>query len=644
MTDAPTLQNQLQLALRHIQSAKFADAERVLKTAHGADPRNPDALHLLGLVAHQSGRHREGMELVNRALAIAEQSPLYWNTLGGIQRSLGEIAAAAASFRRAAEIAPSFAPAHNNLGLALESLGKLADAEPALRRAVELAPGYAPAHADLGRVLLGLDRGEDAAAALHSALDRGSADRGTRILLARALLRVARYHEAADVLGKVLAVNPGDREAGTLLDECRSKLGSDHAFAGNPPSVIRALEREANRAFGARAAKRAGPAPARSFARTRKPKLRIGYLSGDFRAHAVANLTAELFELHDRKRFEVLAYSTGPDDGSPMRQRILRAFDIFTDLHRVAFRAAAERIADDSIDILVDLSTYTEFGVPEILALRPAPIQVNFLGYPGTLGADFADYIIADRFIIPPEHAADYTEAVAYLPDCYMPNDRKRAIAEPRPTRAECGLPAEAFVFCCFNGLWKVTAGMLDLWAGLLREIPGSVLWLRDISPAATREFRAAARHYGLEERFLFAGRTDPAQHLARMTCADIFLDTLPYNAHSTASDALWAGLPVLTCVGDTFAARVCGSLLTAAGIPELVTTSLDDYRALALRLAKDGDLLKSLRERLRANRLTCPLFDSTKFTRNLESLYARIWERHLAGEKPASIDLASSP
>ena len=666
MTAAPTLQDQLQLALRHIQSAKLADAERVLEAAHGADPRNPDALHLLGLVAHQSGRHRDGLELVKRALAIAERSPLYWNTLGGIQRSLGEVAAAADSFRRATELAPDFVLAHNNLGLALHAGAKYPEAEAAFRRALALAPAYAPAEVNLGSVLLALGRSDDAAAAFRRALERGLADRTTRMLLARALLRAARYDEAADALGKVLAVNPGDREARELLHECRffacdlagfedfaayyrSRVASgartfayENIFPASVPGLTRGDILALCRAGAERYTQRIGPVEVRAFARAPKPKLRIGYISGDFREHPVANLTAELFELHDRTRFDVFAYSVGPDDASPIRARLMRAFDRFTDLRTTTYVDAADGIAADGVDILVDLSGYTQFSAPPVLVFRPAPIQVNFLGYPGTMGADFIDYIVADRFIIPPEHAADYAEAPAYLPDCYMPNDRKRAIAAV-PSRAACGLPAEGFVFCCFNSVWKFTPAVFDVWMGLLADVPGSVLWLRDNNPYATRNIRAAAAKHGLADRLIFAPRVDYAGHLARLARADLFLDTLPYNAHATASDALWAGLPVLTCVGDTFAARVCGSILTAAGLPELITGSLDEYRALALRLARDPEVLRTLRERLGATRLTCAFFDSAKFTRNLEALYERMWARYGAGEKPAMIEVLNT-
>jgi predicted O-linked N-acetylglucosamine transferase (SPINDLY family) len=620
---AAAQQERLQAALQHIQAGRPNEAQGLLEAVLAEDARNPDALHLLGLVHHQAGQHPRALALVSEALGVAEPSPLYWNTRGGIERALGRLDEASRSYGRAAELAPRFALAHANLGAALLDLGRNDEAATALRRALEIGPP----------------------------------DRTLRLALARALLREQRHDEAAAALGPVLALNPGDREARLLLEECRfltCDWSDFDAFAeayrkniaagpiallheGIPPAGVPGLTRADQLALGrivaARAAKRVGRAPAREFARTAKPKLRLGYLLPGLREHSVAVQTAELFELHDRARFDVLAYSIGPADASPLHDRLGGAFDRLANLRSLTFAAGAERIAQDGIDILVGLSP-----LMEVLALRPAPVQVNFAGYPCTLGADFADYIVADRFVVPPEHAGDYAEALAYLPDCCMPNDRQRALA-PRPARAACGLPAEGFVFCCFNTVWKITPRLFELWMGLLGDVPGSVLWLRDAGPPATRNLRAAAEKHGLGDRLVFAPRVDAPEHLARLGLADLFLDTLPFNARATARDALWAGLPVLTCVGDTFAARIAGSALSAAGMAELITGSLDEYRTVALRLARDREVLGALREKLAAARASAPLFDTPRFVRHLETLYQRMWARHVAGERPAMID-----
>jgi len=364
------------------------------------------------------------------------------------------------------------------------------------------------------------------------------------------------------------------------------------------------------------------------FKRPSGEKIRLGYLSADFYDHATARLMAEIFELHDRTRFHVTAYSSCPDDGSTMRRRLEDTFDDFVDIQGDSLTDAAKRIYANRTDILIDLKGHTTNTRSGILALCPAPIQVNYLGYPGTMGADFVDYIIADRFIIPPEQAEHYTEKVVWLPDCYQPNDRSR----PRPkapTRTQCGLPEEGFVFCCFNQTYKITPEVFDVWCELLKSVPDSYLWVLTKNSQAEDNLRREAQRRGLDPaRLIMAPMIhDGVQHLARLQCADLFLDTIPYNAHTTCSDALWMGLPVLTCVGETFSSRVAGSLLTALGVPELITYNLADYSRLALNLATDRNNLAAIRRKIIAKRDTAPLFDSTRFTRNLESAYVQMME-----------------
>jgi len=357
-------------------------------------------------------------------------------------------------------------------------------------------------------------------------------------------------------------------------------------------------------------------------------KIRLGYLSADFHQHATAYLIAEVFERHDRARFEVAAYSYGPDDRSGMRARLKGAFDRFLDIRPLAHGEAARQIHEAGIDILVDLKGYTTHARTEILAYRPAPIQVNYLGYPGTMGAEFMDYIIADPFLVPEDRQPFYSEALAYLPDCYQSNDTKREISEQVPSRAECGLPERGFVFCCFNNTYKITPAFFDIWMRLLHAVPGSVLWLLEANAAAKTNLRREAAARGIDpERLIFAPRQHLPEHLARHRHADLFLDTLPCNAHTTASDALWASLPLLTCAGETFAGRVAGSLLQACGMPELITTSPEAYEAIALKLASEPSRVAVLRRRLEQQRLSAALFDIARFTRNLEAAYIRMWE-----------------
>ncbi|MTW19560.1 tetratricopeptide repeat protein [Allochromatium palmeri] len=368
-------------------------------------------------------------------------------------------------------------------------------------------------------------------------------------------------------------------------------------------------------------------------------RLRLGYLSDDFQEHATAYLTAALFERHDRAQFEVFAYSTGHDDGGPMRQRLRTAFEHFIDIRDLTHEAAARRIREDGIDILIDLKGYTRNARLEILAQRPSPIQVTWLGFPGGLGSDFIDYLIADPVVVPPEHVASYDEAIAYLPDAYAPVDDRRGVGA-RPTRTEAGLPEDAFVFACFNDPYKITPEVFERWCRLLQAVPGSVFWLYARTEAIRRNLAHEAEQRGIAaERLIFAPKRPQPEHLARLPLADLMLDTLPVNAHTTASDALWMGVPLVTCQGETFAARVASSLLAACGLSALIATDLDQYQALALDLASHPVRLLALRTRLSEAKTHAPFFDGERFARQLERLYRRMWKRQIQGFQPARLD-----
>jgi protein O-GlcNAc transferase len=376
------------------------------------------------------------------------------------------------------------------------------------------------------------------------------------------------------------------------------------------------------------------------FERPVKSRLRIGYLSADFHEHATTYLTAELFELHDREEYEIFGYSYGPDDGGATRARLVRAFDRFVDLSTLSHPEAANRIHADGVDILVDLKGYTQGAAIDIAALRPSPVQVSYLGYPGTTGADFIDYLVSDAFLTPPGDERHYSEQLVIMPASYQVNDRKRPVAQT-PPRRELELPDGAFVFCCFNQSYKILPEVFAVWMRLLASVPHSVLWLLDSNHWAARNLRREAQACGVApERLVFAPRLPVARHLGRLGAADLFLDTMPYNAHTTASDALWAGLPLLTCAGETFASRVAGSLLNAVGMPELVTRTLADYEALGLRLACVPSELNALRDKLQRNRASAPLFDTPVFARYLEAAYAQMWENYRSGFGPRSIRL----
>jgi protein O-GlcNAc transferase len=368
-----------------------------------------------------------------------------------------------------------------------------------------------------------------------------------------------------------------------------------------------------------------------------RDKIRLAYLSADFRIHPVAFLIAELLEKHDRSRFEILGFSFGKGDDSAMRDRLIGAVDQFHDVRSSSDREAAELIRDANVDIAVDITGYTHDARPGILSFRPAPVQVNYLGFPATTGSPFVDYIIADKTVLPLDEARFYTEKIVHLPDCYMPTDSTRQIADHTPSRLEAGLPEQGFVFCCFNSTYKITAPLFKIWMRLLQAKQGSVLWLSQAITPVTNNLLSAAKANGVDPaRLVFAPKVPrPEDHLARYRLADLFVDTLPFNAHSTAADVLWAGLPLLTCQGTSFCGRVAASLLLAVGLPDFVTTDLADYEAMARKLADDPSLLQGYRARLNQNRNSSPLFDNARFRSNLEAAYTTMWGRHRQGEAP---------
>jgi predicted O-linked N-acetylglucosamine transferase (SPINDLY family) len=601
----------------------------------------------------------EGLE---RAAAREPASAEAHKALGNARKAAGDLDGAMAAYRRALEIVPDYLPALYNIGLVLRQMNRMTDAERHFARVHALYPGDA-------EVLFHL-------AALHSS--RGAYDEAVRMYLearkldpgnANLLLGLAHTYWLKGALDRSLeCCEAAARLQPDNLNVCgslqtalqrvcdwsrygdlvgRLRLGvvqqpepdlSPFVLLSIPST--RAEQLACARKYAAAVQREAGRPPGFRFERGSRQRLRIGYLSGDFREHAIAMLSAELFELHDRSRFEVFGYSLGPDDRSARRARIARAFDRFTDVSGTSSIAAASAIHADRIDILVDLHGYTELARLDALALRPAPIQVTYLGYPGTTGADFIDYAVVDRVVAPPEEAGDFSEQLIHMPACYQVNDRRRPLPQTRPRR-ELGLPESAFVFCCFNASYKLAPEIFSVWMRLLHAVPDSVLWLLEGNPWAVDNLRREARARGVEpERILFAPQIAQEPHLARISAADLFLDCLPYNAHTTASDALWTGLPVLTCAGDTFASRVGSSLLLAVGLPELVTRTLPDYEALALRLAREPGTLGALRERLRANRATAPLFDTPAFTRSLETAYQRIWETYASGGAPRAVRL----
>ncbi|HEY3326085.1 MAG TPA: tetratricopeptide repeat protein [Novimethylophilus sp.] len=684
--------NNLGLALRaHGQPRQAVEAyRRALQLAPGdADIHNNlgSALHMLGLL-------NEAAASYHAALRLQPSAATRFN-LGNVLYDQGAFEQAAQCFREAQRGMPGDADIHNNLGNALRELGRFDEAAASYREALRLQPDYPAASRHLGWLMQELGRAEEAVAWYRQARRTDASDAAACYNLGNALRELGRFDEALTCFRDAVRLAPDDADIHNNLGNVLRELGRlqeaiacyREALRLNPQlhharahllhqcqhacdwsdlnllsEQVRALVREEPEAQispfamlavpGTTAAEQRrcaenwsagqygkyraiGDKLAFTFRRKPGPKIRLGYLSADFHEHATAYLMAEVFELHDRGAFEITAYSYGPDDAGPMRVRLGKAFDRFEDIRALTAEEAARRIHRDAIDILIDLKGYTAHTRSQILALRPAPVQINYLGYPGTMGAPFVDYLIGDPVVTPPEHAIHYTEQLALLPHAYQPNDRRRPL-DSVPTRAACGLPENAFVFCGFNQAFKILPEVFDVWMRLLREVPGSVLWLLQANTLAEGNLRREAQKRGVDsERLVFAPRLPLAQHLARQQLADLLLDTLPYNAHTTASDALWSGVLVVTCIGDTFAGRVAASLLHAVGLPELITESMEQYARLALRLAQHPQQLHGLRSKLREQRTTAPLFDTEAFTRDLEQLYRRMWARWLQGQPP---------
>ena len=585
-----------------------------------------------------------------------------YKALGNARKASGDLEGALAAYRRSLEIAPDYLPSLYNIGLVLRQMNRLDEAERHFVRVRELYPDDAEVLFHLASLLTIRGCFAEATQAYQDAM-RLAPDNGNLWLgladtykLGGALDRSIECFRAAVRLqpdslsasGGLLSIMQDVCDWSQFEELCaRQKRGvMNHPVPDVPPFAFLSIpstpaeQLVCSRKFSD-AAKRAEVAgPKFEFRRQRNAKIRIGYLSGDFREHATATLCSELFELHDRNRFEVFAYSQGPDDRSPQRARLIRAFDRFVDVSGISCPEAAAAIFADQVDILVDLKGHTELARLETLALRPAPVQVTYLGYPGTTGADFIDYAVVDRFVAPSEEARFFSEKLIHMPSSYQVNDRKRPLPATL-SRRELGLPEGAFVFCNFNNAYKIMPEVFAAWMRCLHAIPGSVLWLLESNPWAVSNLRLEARSRGIPpDRLVFAPMVAHDAHLARLAAADLFLDTLPYNAHTAASDALWVGLPVLTCTGTTFASRVGASLLNAVGLPQLVTRSMPAYESLAVQLARNPNELAGLRDRLRRNRMTAPLFDTPSFARHLETAYLWIWNNYLAGNGPRAVQI----
>ena len=633
-------------------------AEAALRRALERDARFVDAHFHLGNLQREQRRYAEAVIAYETALKLAPGHSSILNNLGLAQEGAGEPGRAEACYRDVVRAHPQHRQALRNLAHLLCRNGQY---EEALQRCEETLRAFPDADptvlVDHGICLQQHlhDHGR-AEASYRRALALAPDDEASLVNLGSLLIECGEYDQAAKVLARAVAVDARPLYVSTLL-----ALAHQHLCEWNGLDVLHArvaerieaaapedclanpfamLSMPVSASLQQRAAEgwarhwwpvRAPTTPHGSYAaRSNHRKLRLGYLSSDFRGHPIAFLLNEVWERHDRAQFETTAYSIGARDGTPLRKRIESAFDRFVDCYDDGAAQTAQRIRDDGVDLLVDLNGYTQGARTGILALRPAPLQISWLGYLGTQGAAWIDYVITDRFVTPEAQQPFFTERALFLPECYCPSDTRRAVAPSASSRVDAGLPRAGFVFCSFNNSYKILPSVFDVWMRLLARIPDSVLWLSPGNATATGNLRREASVRGIDpDRLVFARHVPPSEHLARQVHADLFLDTAPYNAGTTANDALLMGLPVLTCAGGTMASRVAGSQLRAIGLPELVTFDLAEYESRALAIARDPALLSNFRQRLRENRHKAPLFDMARFTRDLESALLAAWQRH---------------
>lgn len=584
---------QINLANTLLSAHRFEEAAGYYRRVLRILPKNDDirealchCLAAFGNDAHAGGRYQLAEACFEEALLFnTRDAALYYN-LANAQRELGKPADAAKNYSKALELSPEDADIHNNLGNVQRELGQLDSAIASYEQALSLNPQ------------------------LHHAKVHW----------------VHQKQHMCDWDGLNTAI---EEIRGWVHSKPEAQI-SPFAFLAMPGSTAAEQKQCADNWVRNRYAAAMAQGSQMGFQYQRSSrKIRIGYMSADFRLHPLAFLVSEMIELHDRSHFEVYGFSYGVNDKTPARKRLEKAFDGFDDIRLLSDSDAAKKIHARGVDILVDLTGFTQNSRSGIVALRPAPISINWLGFPGSMGGlanqPLYDYLLSDSFITPPEASKDYAETLLRLPNSYQPNDRKRPIAET-PSRKQCGLPEQAFVFCCFNQSFKITADFFNAWMRLLKAVPNSVLWLLECNRWAKANLLAQASAHGIDNhRLIFAPRVSISEHLARHAHADLFLDTAPYNAHTTCSDALWMGVPVLTCAGSTFASRVAGSLLSAAGLSQLITHSLDHYEQLALQLAQNPALLTEMKQKLLAEKMSSALFDTAAFTDSLESIYKDI-------------------
>ena len=612
----PDIASLLNQSLDALRNSSLEMAELYLKQTLSLEPNNPHSLRLLGVVAAQRADYEKAIEFFSAAIQIAPEIAVAYSNLGNVYARLRQFDQALRAYEQAAVLDPHDAETWSNAGIVFFELKRFEESIDFYDKALAIEPNYAEALCNKGNALNELKRYEEAIACYEKALSINPNIDWAPGVWMHLKLKVSSWDSLEDNLQVLLAkIAAGEKVCNPfpLL-----AMSDDPMFHRQASAIFAHYQYPTNPALGD------------ILKRSKGKKIRIGYFSADFHNHATGYLLAELIELHDKNEFELIGISFGPSQSDEMRARLEKSFDQFIDASAMSDMEIAQLSRKLKIDIAIDLKGFTQNCRTGIFAYRAAPIQVNYLGYPGTMNADYMDYLIADKTLISQELQQAYSEKIAYLPNSYQANDRKRVISDKVFTKAELGLPEQGFVFCSFNNNFKILPAIFGSWMRILKSVEGSVLWLYQDNETAAHHLRQEAEKHGINpSRLVFAKGMPLAEHLARHRLADAFLDAFPCNAHTTASDALWAGLPVLTLMGNSFASRVAASLLNAIGLPELITRTPQAYEALAIELASNPEKLRNLKQKLASNRLTTPLFDTPQFTKDLERVYVQMYERY---------------
>ncbi|MDC1411073.1 tetratricopeptide repeat protein [Amylibacter sp.] len=640
------------------EKGKLEEAIEAFEKEIFLKPDYVDAYNNMGNALKDQGKLEEAIETYKKAIAIKPDYVDAYNNMGNALNDQGKLEEAIEAFEKAIFLKSDYVDAYYNMGNALKDKGKLEEAIEAYKKAIAIKPDYVEAYNNMGNALKDQSKLEKAIEAYKEAIAIKPDYAEAYNNMGNALKEQGKLEEAIEAYTKALSLKPDYVQARSHRLYLQAKICNwktveeDHSslpklgISGNAiaPFTLLSLEDapERHRLRSENYAKE--HFPVKSLMKFERPsqmpkRLRIGYFSADFKEHPVAYLIAKVLEQHNCGEFEVFGYSLHGSSSCNLHQRIKKSFDYFTDVKDMSDKEVALRARHDRIDIAIDLNGYTQNARTGIFAYRAAPIQINYLGFPGTMGANFIDYIIADQNLIPPSNQKYYFEKQLYLPNTYMPTDNGRKFSKHSILRNNMGLPDSAFVFCCFNNNYKISPNEFDIWMRLLTKVENSVLWLRKSNQLSDKNIIKEAQKRNIDSsRLVFTDRVSIDDHLSRYKLADLFIDTFAFNAHTTASEALWAGLPVVTKLGKGFAARVAGSLLNAVGLPELITHNEEAYEALILELATKPKKLSAIKKKLEANRLSTPLFNTEQYTKHLENGYLQAYQRHFDGEKPDTI------